>query len=85
MTKFDILVSGKWTPDKPVFNTDSEECLLIVASQYKDNPISYDLFQILKMSDSELWYWGITDADGEEWGDYEDLHAELYLQLPLIK
>ncbi len=71
----------KWTTKKPKF---TEECLLIVATEIQEN-WDFAIFQILKTDFEDMWYWGVFDGDGCEWGDIEDLQADKYLVMPLLK
>ncbi len=84
----------KWDRTKPAF---TEECVLIVANyfgrddrQYENRQYEYTLYEIKKL-DGETeegeyaWYWGVLCSDGEEWGDLNDLTANLYMTLPLLK
>lgn len=69
-----------WKNKKP---KPTKECLLLTASYFAGN-YEYHLFQILKTDYEDKWYWGIYTADGDEWGDYADLKADLYLTMPLL-
>lgn len=78
-----------WTKEKPEF---TEECLLITASHYTRNnePIvwNFSVWQIKKLDGEDdagnpAWYWGWLNGEGEEYGDLADLHAQMYLVLPL--
>lgn len=72
-----------WKKKKPKF---IEECLLLAASRVNENyPYDYSLFQIRKVTDDRKWYWGVFNEHGEEWGDIDDLYAQLYCVLPLLK
>jgi hypothetical protein len=76
----------KWQTEKPEFK---EECLLLVASSYQNKDYDYNVFEIkqiegLDEQENPAWYWGICCLDGEEWGDYEDLKADLYMIMPLL-
>ena len=79
----------KLVTKKPKFN---KECLLITATwmnYHEPHYWDYKLFEI-KQADGETeagepgWYWGIF-LDGDEWGDIDDLTADKYAVLPLIK
>jgi hypothetical protein len=70
----------KWTKDKPVFKKD---CLLMVATKIRGK-WEYTLFTIEKTECDGQWYWGIF-KDFDEWGDIDDLKADLYKTLPLLK
>jgi hypothetical protein len=71
-----------WTTVKPVLD---QECMLMTASKI-GNQYDYKLWLILKVSISleEGWYFGLHCEDGEEWGDYADLHGDFYATFPLI-
>lgn len=70
----------QWTSIKPELN---KECILLTASEYKKE-WSYTTFLITKIDSDEGWYWGLCDIDGKEWGDIDDLKADLYqvVELP---
>ncbi len=63
-----------WSKEKPVLE---EECLLIVATKWLDE-YDYTLFVISKCGEN---YFGIFEQGGDEWGDYDDLKAELYFTM----
>lgn len=63
----------KWQPNKPELTA---ECIILTAIWIKDY-WDIQMFEILKVDTDEGWYFGIH-SDHEEWGDYEDLSAELY-------
>lgn len=71
---------AQWTDIKPEFN---EECLLITAVSYRDQPYEYDVYIIAYVSSDEGRYMGWFDRNGEEYGDLADLKADMYLVLPL--
>ena len=73
-----------WTRKKPKFNSKSKECILIAATKINER-WEYTLFEMRKMEYEDKWYWGIITADGDEWGDYADLKAQLYYTMPLLK
>lgn len=73
-----------WTKEKPKFNSKSKGCILLAAVSVQGE-WNYSIFTIRKTSFEENWYWGIFDTWNDEWGDYEELHADLYLTLPLIE
>lgn len=73
-----------WSKEKPTFK---EECLLLTATKIRDN-WEYHLYEILfalgeNDKGESAWYWGIFQ-DGDEWGDLNDLHAQLYFTMPLV-
>jgi len=71
----------KWFKEKPELN---KECILLTASQYKKDQWSYTPFLITKIDGDEGWYWGLCDVNNDEWGDIDDLKADLYqvIELP---
>lgn len=74
-------MNTEWTTEKPhlFFN----ECLLATAVKIRDYYL-YMLYEIKKIYSDDGWYWGILDAeDGVEWGDYDDLKADMYMIIPL--
>jgi hypothetical protein len=76
----------EWQKHKPEF---TEECLLLIAKKWKDQPYEYDLFEIKKLDGenedgSYGWYWGLVCTDGAEWGDLADLAADQYFTMPLL-
>lgn len=72
----------KWVKVKPKFN---KECLVIAATKFINTEWEYNIYQITKIFDDDIWYWGWCNGDGEECGDLEDFTAQLYCVLPLIK
>lgn len=70
-----------WSKKKPKAD---KECLLI-AARLLAGKWDYNLFQILKTTFENKWYWGIFTADGDEWGDYSDLKADKYRRIDLLK
>jgi len=73
-----------WTNIKPVFK---EECILIVANNW-NNPEphwEYTLYTVEKVNTDEGWYLGLFEDGGDEWGDLDDLKADLYCVLPLLE
>lgn len=66
---------GNWVRYKPKFK---EECLMLTASKHK-NEWFYNAWWIREVDgDDGGWYWGLCTIDGEEWGDVNDLSADLY-------
>ncbi|MBP7109506.1 MAG: hypothetical protein KBA90_13195 [Chitinophagaceae bacterium] len=75
---------NKWLTEKPDFN---EECSFVTATKYNRNEEDlkwdYSIWQIKKLDGEDEngeygWYFGLLDGEGEEWGDLEDLAADLY-------
>lgn len=76
----------KWSKRKPKI---TEECVLVTASSWKKEWQDYSCFYMHKVEyhdddDVIRWYWGIFDSWGEEWGDYDELKAAMYMTLPPI-
>ena len=72
-----------WTRKKPKLKRNGKEFLLLVAVKIRDE-WEYSVYQIKKLEFDEHWYWGVLTEDGDEWGAYEDLTAQLYCTLPLL-
>ncbi len=74
---------NQWTKQKPVLD---RECILLTAnfdfSGFREPEKEINCFEIKKVADiskdSEHFYYGIHELDGEEWGDYDELEAEYY-------
>ena len=75
---------NKWLTEKPEF---TEECTFVTATKYNRNGedlyLDYSIWQIKKMDGEDkygdpIWYWGLLNGDGEEWGDLDDLTVDLY-------
>ncbi len=66
-----------WTPIKPKFK---KECILLTASKSitKSDVWYYSSWLIQKVNVDGQWYWGRCTLDGKEWGDINDLSADLY-------
>jgi hypothetical protein len=73
-----------WITEKPDFKG---ECVFVTATTYNRNDEGliwdYKVWQIKKLDGEndkgeEIWYWGLLNGDGEEWGDLEDLRADMY-------
>lgn len=69
-----------WTKEKPKCD---HECILLTASRFH-NHWEYGIFTVEKADDGDHFYWGLFE-DGCEWGDVDDLQADLYLEMPLLK
>ncbi len=67
-----------WSKEKPVLE---EECLLIIANRIYEEKYEYALFEINKIDNGDGWYYAISEQGGDEWGDYDDLKAELYFTM----
>lgn len=74
---------SNWTPIKPKFK---KECLLLTASKYKEH-WEYKSWSIVECDDMDNggWYFALCDIDGDEWGDIDDLKADLYKVISLPK
>lgn len=70
-----------WSKEKPILE---EECLLLTADNFSGQ-YEYKLFEIKIGDSADGSYYAICEPDGEEWGDYEDLHAELYFTMKPYK
>lgn len=70
-------LTGKWTPNKPNFK---EECIFATANNYKGN-WDYNIWEIKEVKGPDGWYLALLTGDGVEWGDIEDLTADLYMIL----
>jgi hypothetical protein len=70
-----------WQSEKPEFK---EECLLLTAVLIR-GIWEYTVYQIAKVESDEEWYMGWLTGEGEEYGDLEDLKADKYLVMPLLK
>lgn len=68
-----------WTTVKPEFN---KECLLICAC-YLPGGWEYITWWIKKLISDDVWYWGLCNTEGEEYGDIADLKADRYLVIDL--
>lgn len=72
-----------WTNKKPVFKAEGD---FVTASWWKDH-WEYKAWSMIKIEGedddgNEGYYLGLCDQDGNEWGDYDDLTADLYFILP---
>ena len=71
----------RWVTKKPKFN---KECLVICASKFIDT-WEYSLYQIKWIGLGNDLYLGWLTIDGEEYGDLNDMKAEKYLVIDLLK
>lgn len=71
-------MKGQWTNIKP---DGKKECVFATASYYGKR-WDYNIWQIMKVDGIDGWYLGLCNGDGEEWGDLNDLQADLYMILP---
>lgn len=74
---------GGWTKNKP--ELPESECLLLTASfvPVRSHWVIYT-YRFAKIQDDDGWYLGVVMADdGEEWGDYKDIGADLYKIIPI--
>ena len=85
---YEKLKQGEWISVKP---KNDKEFILITANYFsplhdeKNNGYwEYTLWEVTKVEGEKGWYYGLCCADGEEWGPYEDLQAELYLVMPKL-
>lgn len=72
---------NEWVTQKPEFK---EECLVIIAS-YSKYGWEYATFQIKNVDGEDGQYLGLLTGDGDEWGDIEDMAADKYFVMPLLK
>ena len=72
---------NKWTTIKPEFK---KECLLITANKF-GKEYEYSFWEIKKIHTDKGYYMGLLTSDGYEYGALEDLFAEKYLMLKLLK
>lgn len=70
-----------WSITKPDFK---RECLCITASKV-GGQWEYKTWVIKLLECDEQWYLGLLTGDLEEWGDIDDLKADLYNVMPLLK
>lgn len=75
------MIFKKWFSEKPTF---SEECLVICASEI-NGVWDYTLFQIRKIDSEDGCYLGWLTQEGEEYGDLNDMHSDMYFLMPLLK
>lgn len=68
--------SEGWVKDKP---DNDHEFLMVTATLIKDR-WNYTAWEINEIPVEG--YFGLCELDGEEWGPYEDLSADLYFILP---
>lgn len=78
------MIHNQWSDTKPEF---TEECILIAASKIK-MPLShhwhYIFFEINQVMAGDGWFWEVLEH-GEPWGDIEDIKADKYYTMPLLK
>ena len=67
-----------WTNTKP---DGKEPCVFISATKWRKGHWMYSVWEIKRVDGPDGWYLGLCDRDGEEWGDLEDLKADLYMIL----
>lgn len=69
-----------WLTEKPVFDRD---CILLTGTKIREK-CEYSSWLIKWLDFDEGGYWGWLNMDGEEYGDINDLHADLYniIELP---
>lgn len=73
----------RWFKKKPKAN---KECLLLVANFF-EGKWEYTLYLVIKVyfEHSKGFYYGLCNSDGEEWGDYNELTADLYCIIKPLK
>lgn len=77
---------NNWTEDKPEF---TEECVLLTAVKTSGG-WDYSSWLIMAVTgyddnNNPAWYYALCEMDGEEFGPLEDLSADKYLVIPLLK
>ena len=65
-----------WVSDRPV---NDREFIMVTATLIKDR-WNYTAWEVSEIPGEG--YFGLCELDGEEWGPYEDLSADLYFILP---
>lgn len=63
-----------WVSEKP----EADKPFLLATATRINEEWDYSFWQVMAVSTEDGWYYGLHDAYGEEWGPYEDLHAEFY-------
>lgn len=63
-----------WIDVKPKAD---KEFIMVTASKFKTH-WEYNVWIVQKLEGDDGWYYGLLAGDGEEWGDYDDLKADLY-------
>lgn len=74
---------SKWVSEKPDFK---EECIVLTAT-WIQNDWEYNAYLIKRIdtvTNEDGFYLGWCTLDGEEYGDLNDLHADLYQVQSLI-
>lgn len=72
---------NNWTTIKPPAN---QERLFISANWIgRAKQYDYKTWRITKCDAGDEWYWGLCDGDGEEWGEWDDLTADFYYEVPI--
>lgn len=72
---------GNWVNYKPKFK---KECLLLTATFYREE-LECKAWLIKKVEGFDGWYWGWLTIEGEEYGDIDDLSADLYKTVNIPK
>lgn len=67
-----------WVSDRPALH---EECILITASRNKDGVYDYSVWEIKWINFGNGPYLAWLTGDGKEYGDLNDLTADMYLIL----
>ena len=70
-------VGNVWVSEKPKFD---KEFVLFTANNFRGN-WEYSAWQVKQVESEDGWYYGLLTGDGEEWGDSDDLKADLYLSM----
>ena len=69
---------GIWYDAKPEFDI---ECIFATASLIRDH-YEHSIWEVVKFTVGNTWWYGVLTGNAEEWGDIEDLTATKYLILP---
>lgn len=68
-----------WTKDKP--KPDNEYAF--VSAVWWQGHWEYKLWQFVLVDNFNGSYYALCDNEGEEWGDYDDLTADIFYVIPL--
>lgn len=77
-----------WTTQKPKYEELKGDTLLLTASYSERSKEWYfDAFLVERdegedENGEEYWYWGLFTLDGDEWGNYDDISAQMYMIIP---
>ncbi len=75
-----MVAEAGWVREKPA--ADHEFVMVTAHENTLRSGIKYYNYRIWEVKKiegpEEQWYYGLCDGEGEEWGPYEDLAADLY-------